>query len=246
MRKIADKKIDINYSFSLFSLIRRGLGLIIIIVLATLLMRSYTANTELNNLTTVLSDSLVISKNKEGEMVAKMSAYQTQRTKDFIDFATKDSLTIELQKEVKDMKRYLRKNGSVTKFSTSTEVDTKVPTEVSNSTGEYPTYNSKFNLDNWVFGDISASKDSTRINLQVKNDYSVVVGREPTGFLGLGVGKPFVQVTNKNKYSSTKTLKTYNVSFPKPKRIGIGPHVGLDVTGKVTLGISVNYDLIQF
>ena len=82
--------------------------------------------------------------------------------------------------------------------------------------------------------------------MKVKNEYSLVVGLEPQGFLGLGVAKPFGEVTNKNPYSTVKTLKTYNVTYPKPKRFGVGPYIGIDVTGKASGGLSVNYDLIQF
>lgn len=207
---------------------------------------SIDSHRELQGLNEALTDSLQISRNEKGELVAKISTFETQHTQDFLRFKTTDSLTLELQKEVRSMKKYLKKYGSVTKFSTSTEVDTTVPTEVQQITGEYPTYNSKFNLDNWVFGNISASKDSTAISLRVENDYSVVVGREPTGFLGLGRGKPFSQITNKNPYSTTRTLKSYNVSLPRPKRFGLGPYVGLDILGRPSGGLSINYDLIQW
>lgn len=201
---------------------------------------------ELQGLNTVLVDSLKISRNEKGELVAKISAFETQRTQDFLRYETTDSLTRELQKEVKEMRKYLKRNGSVTKFNTDTKVDTVFVTEVTEVPGKYPIYSSKFNLDNWVYGNISASKDSTKLKVSIKNDYSVVVGREPTGFLGLGKGKSFVQVTNRNPYSSIKELKTYNVSVPRPKRFGLGPYVGVDILGRPSVGVSVNYDLIQW
>lgn len=224
------------------------IGILAFIILLSLYFWKGTVDKyeELQGLNTVLVDSLKVSRNQNGELVAKISAFETQKTEDFLRYKTLDSLTIELQKEVREVKKYLRRQGSVTKFSTDTKVDTQVPTEVTDSIGEQPIYNSRFNLDNWVFGNISAASDSTRIQLNVRNDYSVVVGRESTGFLGLGKGKSFVQVTNRNPYSTTRTLKTYNVSVPDPKRWGLGPYIGVDILGRPSVGLSVNYNLIQF
>lgn len=207
---------------------------------------SINSHKELQSLNEVLTDSLQITKNEKGELVATISAFETQRAKDFIRFKTTDSLTLELQKEVKEFSKYLKRNGGVTKFSTDTKVDTTVPTEVREVSGEYPTYNSKFNLDNWVFGDVSAAKDSTRISLKVKNDYTVGFGREATGFLGLGKGRPFARVVNKNPYSETKTVISYSVSVPKIKRWGVGPFIGVDIASAPRFGLAVSYDLIQF
>lgn len=246
MKKIADKKINVNYSFSLFSLLRRGLGIIIIIVLATLLFNSNSRVDELLHNESVLSDSLKLERNEKGELVAKISAYKTQRTEDFIKFATKDSLTKELQKEVRSMKRYLKKQGSVTKFSTQTDIEASSKTEVS-GTIDFPVYKSRFNLDNWIIGSTKATKDSTYVDFKVNNDYSLTIGIEPTGFLGLGKGKPFGQVTNKNPYSTVKTMRTYNVGLPRDKKWGLGVYGGYDpITGKPTILVGGGYNFIKF
>lgn len=246
MKKIADKQINVNYSFSLFSLLRRGIGIIIIIILATLLFNSNSKIDELLHNGEVLSDSLKLERNEKGELVAKISAYKTQRTEDFIKFATKDSLTKELQKEVKSMRRYLKRQGSVTKFSTQTDIEASNKTEVS-GTIDYPVYKSSFNLDNWVIGNTRATKDSTYVDFKVNNDYSLTIGVEPTGFLGLGRGKPFGQVTNKNPYSTVKTMRTYNVALPKDKKWGIGAYIGVNpITGDPMLIIGGGYNLIKF
>lgn len=251
MKKIQDKQIEINYSFSLFSLIRRFAGVAIIIVLALLLFRKSNKYEELLQLNEVVTDSLKISKNKNGEYVAKISAFETKRTEDFIKFATKDSAVLALQQEVKDMKRYLKKQGSVTNFTTNTGVDVTAETEViPTDEPNFPTYKSKFNLDGWVYGQSVATKDSTTLDLKIKNDYTLVIGREPQGFLGLGKPKTFAQVTNKNPYTETQSLRTYQVTLPKPKKFSVGPFVGYGVGSDFKfepfIGVGVQYNLINF
>jgi hypothetical protein len=44
----------------------------------------------------------------------------------------------------------------------------------------------------------------------------LVIGREKTGFLGLG--KTFVEATLHNPYSEVKVLRTYQTQLPKTKK----------------------------
>lgn len=249
---IKNRQVKVDYEFSLFSLLRRGAGIIIILILAYFLFQARGQITEQNNLNIALADSVQTWKGKDGLNRAKISTLETSKTKEFLALATKDSSVIALQQEVKEMRRYLRNKGSVTNFSSDTTVDTSSPTEVTVDNSGNPTYKSKFDLDGWVFGNSVATKDSTYLNLKVKNKYSLTLGVEPTGFLGLGKGKPFAQVKNENPYSETQELKTYQVTAPKPKRWGVGPvgAYGLNL-GPVPqlggfVGVGVQYSLIQF
>lgn len=253
MKKIKDKQIKIDYSFSLFSFIRRFSGLAIILVLAWFLFKKSSKYEELLQLNEVVTEELQISKNEKGELVAKIGAFETQRTEDFIKFATKDSLTLELQKEVKNMRKYLKKQGSVTQFSSEGNVQTTTDTEVQTDPSGNPVYLSNFNLDGWVFGSSKATKDSTFYDISYKDNYSLTIGRDPQGFLGLGKSKPFAEVTSSNPYNVVKTLKTYQVSLPKPKRFSIGPNVSLtpsiengSIKIKPTIGVGVQYNLLKF
>ena len=243
-----DKQVRVDFNFSL----HKALGVLVIVTLSAVLYFMYTNQKEMyqerEELITVLNDSIVKYKNKEGELVAKISSFETQEVEDFLSLQTKDKEIIELQEEVEKQKKVLKEKGSVTKFQTETSISTEsVSTNI--GTTEKPKYFSQFNLDGWVVGEATADEFETKLSLRIKNEYNVVVGTEPTGFLGLGKGKAFSEVTNKNPYADVTSLRTYQVSLPKPKKISLGPQVGvkLDLTGVISpyVGFGATYSLIR-
>ena len=206
---------------------------------------------EQTNLVTSLNNNLKTWKDKNNQYHAKISVIETQNAKDFLTIHSNDSTIKDLQNTVKKYRRYLKKHGSATVIHTSTGVSTTVVTKVvykdtTNCTDMK--FKSKFNLNGWVVGNTIASKDSTSINFKIKNVYSIVIGQESQGLFKRR--KPFAEVINKNPYSETKSLKTYEVSMPKIKRFGVGPMigVGLGANGHIQwiIGIGVQYNLIRF
>lgn len=230
-------------------------GVIIIIILTILYSKSQKQLHQANNLYEATNAKLEKWVDKDGVNRAKIQVLETEKTSDFIKLNSKDSIIIELQNNVKEMKKYLKKQGSVTNISTSTTIDAISETEVipNEVESEYPIYWSKFNLKDkddfsWVFGESFATKDSTTLNLKIKNKYSLTLGLEPQGFFGLGKPKPFADVKNYNPYSTTESLRTYQVSLPKPKKWGLGPVVaygiGNDGLGWF-LGVGGTYTIIR-
>ncbi len=205
---------------------------------------------ELQTLQNATVSELITYKDKDGYNRGRIEALETESTKTFLAFQTQDSIIKQLQKTVEENRKYLKKQGSVTNVSTSTQVDTSSPTEVVYIPSDsLPTYKSKFNLDGWVYGSSVANKDSTYLNLKIKNDFSLVIGLEPQGFLGLGKPKAFSDVKLSNPYSEVQSLRTYQVTLPRPKRWNIGPSAGVqyyDSSVKPYFGIGVTYGLIQF
>lgn len=252
-----DKSIKIDFEFSLFSFIRRFAGIAIIVILATLYFNNRRELIEKSNLYDATQAQLETWIDKDGVNRAKIQSLETSNTKEFLKLATKDDAILELQASVKDMKRYLKKQGSVTNISTETDITTSAETEVIPNKIEpnFPIYKSNFNLlgnkgESWVFGKSIASKDSTSLDLKIKNKYSLTLGLEPTGFLGLGKGKPFADVKNFNPYSTTESLRTYQVSVPKSKRLGLGVTaaygIGPNLQTGWFVGVGGSYQLIQF
>mgnify|MGYP000698392431 CR=1 FL=1 len=257
--KIQDKQV--NLSFSLFSFLKNLAGLAIIVILAFFLFKERNKSQELEQLYKTAKQELEISINKEGQFVAKIEALETAKAKDFIDADFKDQEIVALQKEVKDMKRYLKKQGSVTKFKTTTEnentvrtreEDTRTSKDILVSDGNtflrLP-YQRSFG-DIWHTLDFHISTDSTSYRMQTVNEYSLTIGLEKKGLLGLGKSIPFAEVTNQNPYTQTEALRTYQVSLPKPKNISIGPNIsyslGADLKLQPTIGIGIQYSLIRF
>lgn len=199
-----------------------------------------------------LNNEVTTWKDKAGIANAKVIALESSETKLFTDLSVKDSAISKLQLEVKEAKKLLKEQGSVSNFSTITSIDTVFKTIVIADTlnPKFPIYKSSFNLLNWVYGSMLASKDSIALKLTIHNQYSVLIGRDPQGFLGLGKSVPFAQVKNFNPYSETTELKTYVVSLPKPKRFGIGPFIGLGwidtLSPEILIGVGVQYNFIRF
>lgn len=229
------------------------LSLIFLFGSFTLLYMSHNKDQEDKNLIESLQDSIQTYKNKEGKEVVKTSAISTS-TNEFLSLKLKDEEIKKLQKLVKEYKSKLEDQGSVTNFNSRTKVNTITTTKieydtiiVNNIQEIYPKYKSDFNLKGWVIGDIIASKDSTNINLEVNNEYSVIIGEESQGWFK--PKKTFVEVINHNPYSSTDKLKTYQVERPKNKLFSIGPYIGIGVNqeGKFipNLGVGLQYNLIK-
>jgi len=230
------------------------LALIILFTSSTLLYVNHNREQENKNFIESLQDSIQIYKNKEGKEVVKTNAINTS-TNEFLNLKLKDEEIKKLQKLVKEYKSKLKDQGSITNFNSKTRVTTITTTKieydtiiVNNIQEVYPKYNSEFNLKGWVIGDISASKDSTNINLEVNNEYSVIIGEESQGLFK--PKKTFVEVINHNPYSSTDKLKTYQVEKLKNKLFSIGPYIGIGINqnGKFipNLGIGLQYNLIKF
>lgn len=194
-------------------------------------------------------DTISISKNKNKEYVARISVLESNNIETFTRLIAKDSAIVKLKSLINTYKNQLKTQGSGTIHKTKTKVDTIIKSEVVYK-DSFPIYKGKVELGKWVLGDITASYNNISLGLEINNEYSLVVGREPTGFLGLGAGKPFAEVTNHNPYTKTTSLRTYQVSLPKPSKFSIGVIGGYGFSGNVTpgiiLGVGVSYNLINF
>lgn len=188
-----------------------------------------------------LNDTIAVWKDKDGLNHAKIEVITTQSVKDFLAIKNLTGENKKLQESVEKYKKQIKNGGSVTNITTETKVKTKTPTVVTTEpktdkdgvVTQRPVYTSKFDLDGWVVGTTRATADSTEIDLKVRNEYTVVIGEDKTGFLGLGKAKPFVEVTNLNKYSETTSLKTYNVDVKNKKKVWIYTGVAGIVVGTV-------------
>lgn len=228
------------------------LGAIIIILFGLLLNtcnEKKRSDTNWENVIAALSDTLRTERNEKGELVGRIASIETQNTNQFLELQTKDAQIIELQELVRENKKKLNKGGSATTgtintnvSNTSSTVITKTDTvRIDSLVYLYPTYT--HNLENeWINYKASMNKDSATFSLQVKNDFSLVLGREKN--------KPYAEITLKNPYSEVSKLRTYQVSLPKQKKFGLGLSAGIaigkDIKPTPYMGVGLNYNLISF
>lgn len=110
----------------------------------------------------------------------------------------------------------------------------------------YPEY--RDTSDNgWVSYTQRMNKDSSFLDLKVRNSFSAVVGTEKGKLFQKG--RPFVDLTLDNPYSEVKELRTYQVAMPLKKKIGIGFNVGFGFSGNLTpkpyVGVGISYNFIR-
>lgn len=202
-----------------------------------------------------LKDSLTTYKTKDGLNAAKISIFEADKEKDFISLAIKDTTIQKLQKLVENNKSKIHKQGSISIINTETNVSTTVATKVKDSilpsdSIKSPVYASNFNLKGWIKGNTIATKDSTTINLTYKEELNLIIGKEKTGFLGLGKSKSFADVVLLNPYSEVKQMRVYSSKEPAAKRIVVGPGIyyGIGSNFQITpfIGIGITWKLIAF
>lgn len=197
-------------------------------------------------------------RNNNGEQFARIQTLETAKAKDFLKFKTKDSTILKLQAEVKRTEKYLKEQGSVTVIETETIYDTIYKNKDEVYTSIFGTYISSSIDNKWIVADFGFKLDSlpgnkfvvdsTIFSLKVNNSYVVSLGREKQGFLGLAKSKPFVEVKNLNPYTSTTSLRSYQVTLPPPKRFGIGPVAAYGFTAdglSPFVGLGVTYIIFR-
>jgi hypothetical protein len=241
----------------------RPIVLIVAVLLLLLsLMRGCQAEAKLAQVETLnkaLGDSLVTWRDKEGNFKANITLLEYQNADYFTKWNTADSTVVKLQALVTKYKKELSKKGSATIITTDAEIDITEPTIVYRDTTKPcdPVYKTEFEImgtgkykkTKWVWGEVTATKDSTQIGMRFHEEIDVVLGQEKTGFLGLGKPRPFAEVTLHNPFNKVSTLKSFNVTPPPVKRFGVGPvvayGVGSGFVPQVFVGIGVNYSILK-
>lgn len=214
---------------------------------------------EVETMNKALEASLTTWRDKEGNFKANITLLENQSADYFTKWNTADANVIKLQALVSKYKKQLGKKGSATVITTDAEIDITEPTVVYRDTSKPcdPVYKTNFEImgtgkykdTKWVWGVVHATKDSTTVGMRFHEEIDVVLGEEKTGFLGLGKPRSFAEVTLHNPFNKVSTLKSFNVTPPKPKKFGIGPTlsygVGSEFVPQVFVGIGVNWNLIR-
>jgi opacity protein-like surface antigen len=204
---------------------------------------------EQSNFINAMGDSIRYLKSKDGSQTATISSLVDNNDKTFEELVFKDSIITSLQKLVKQYSGHLKAGSAAVIASTQTSfkdtgvtvVSTHDTLKVDSLVYIYPLYIHS-GTNNWVTYNMRMSRDSSYLDFKVTNKYSVVLGYDHK--------KPFVDVTNYNPYSTTTTLRSYQVAVPKQKVWGIGLSTGLSVSTGLKIqpyiGIGINYNLFNF
>lgn len=233
------------------------IALIVLAIILSCLLTKCSGNKKLQQQITFtdnLSDTLRTTRNSFGQEKSRTSTLETANTALFLNTKTSDSTVKWLQNVVSNYKKELKNSGSATVFSGITTVNVSGKTTITHDTTWMP-YESKYEVpavystvlkNKWYNGTVIARQDSIHLDIAIENSYSVVIGEEGKWWKKK---TPFVEVTNLNPYTKTKTLKSYEVSGAKDKKWGIGANIGygFSKTGlSPYVGIGIQYSLIKF
>lgn len=207
---------------------------------------------EENNLLEGLQDTLKTMRNKDGTQTSIISMLQATTSKAFLDIKTKDETILWLQREVQKEKNKIKGGGGIVVIGGSTSyTGTSTNTIIANNpvingdtVYQYPTYKTIGKDTLWIKYTIVASKDKTTLDLKVINKYKVLIGTEK---VGLFKRKPIVEVTNLNPYTSTETLRAFEIKDNRKTRISLGLQGGYGFTLKGLspyVGLGVNYRIL--
>ena len=180
-----------------------------------------------------LNDSLQSYRDKEGKMISKISSIEVDNMSFFKQLEVKDKTIKELQKLVK--------KGTLTAsiVKTETKVDTVFKTTRVIDTVEN-TYQTDFNLKDWVWGTVSMNKDTTALKLFTRDQYDITLSKEKDG--------TYINVFNHNPFSTTKEIRSV-YKLPKTKKWSLNVSAGYGITPeglKPYIGVGLGRTLINF
>ena len=211
-------------------------------------------NKENISLIEALEDSMTVWTDKEGKLHSKIQVLETQSVKDFLNLKIKDEEIVALQDQVRKYRKELKDQGSVTNITTEVKYDTTyIYHSISGDTVILSQTKLMDNITNkWMDIDFGFDKGFSvlKINSFI-NNYSVVIGRERQGIFK--PYKPFAEVISDNPYTTVTSMRTYQVSLPRPRKWGLGFQAGYGgslVDNKVYLapyiGVGINYNLLSW
>lgn len=232
----------------------------IVLLISSILLFKYcnkkSTDKQITNTVNSLNDTLT----KKNDTTSSISVITTSSIKEFTELHIKDSIIQDLQKLVNQYKNKLEAGSSVTSTKIETKINTVHKTKIIDLGHEdfvsdslaavndtivkflrvYPTYEDSIKNE-WIDYSTIINKDSAIMKLKVNNSYSTIVG--------VNKGKPFVDIINHNPYSTVTSIRSYQVTLPKPKKWGIGGSVGVTYYSNKAqpyIGVGLNYDFIKF
>lgn len=185
-----------------------------------------------------LNDSIQYFKDKDGLNKARISVLETSNLEYFTSLELRDQ-------EIKNLQNLVSKNRKNLKSATIIKTETKIDTiikVVEKLTDDVR--KSRFNFDDWVYGEILSFPDSIGIDLRIKNNLSIVHKKDKKG--------SYVEVFDKNPYTITKSIRSYYKLDKSMKKsnwsLGINASYGVNYKGEFMpyIGLGINRDLISF
>jgi hypothetical protein len=225
-------------------IIERIIFSVIIIVLWSMYSLKNKDYKEQSNLIEASFDTIKKWKGKNGQYYAKIQVLETRNSKDFLDLKSKDSTIIKLQGIVKENRRLLKKQGSVSVINSETKVkDSTKTTVIRDTVTKSDVYTSNI-TKKWYEIKTVARKDSTFHEFKTFSKLSLTIGLESQGLFKKPI--PYGVANDENPFTDIKEMRIYQVSFPKRKSFSLAPsiNVGVDFTGVIytTFGVSLQLE----
>lgn len=199
-----------------------------------------------------LKDSLIQYKNKNNQLVSKISVFQAEKVEYVLDLETKNE-------EIIKLKELLKSNKSakvVTQIETKTIIDT-----IFKEIEVYNILENGIKLEEWTNGWFNGyvkfkptfdsngeptGRSNFDLRIETINKLNIVHKKDDKG-------KMFVEITDENPYSQVKSIRSYYKTQKtniNNNRFGIGANIsyGINYKGEFYpyIGLGLNYNLIRF
>jgi hypothetical protein len=212
----------------------------IIILSDILFKRNYSYNNNVN-----LEDSITYYRDKYNNLYSKTSVIETDNEKLFLEIKSKDSIINRLQNLVSKYKKEINRGGSVTIIKDSIYIYKEKDITLSKDTIVFSQSVLLDSIkDKWIDATFGFNMGKSLFRASVLNDYEIIIGKDSK------TKKSFVEVKNNNPYAKVNTLKTYRKTLPDDKKFGLGFYIGCglnsDIKIRPSIGISLNYNIIEF
>ena len=180
-----------------------------------------------------LKEDISFTKSKLGQEIAGKSALEVTLKELKESYWIKDD-------SLRDITRRFKKVQSATIIETVVEIDSiEIPYQTPGK--EYFKREWSKITPHFTITGVSTNAYTRIDSLTLLNTQRLVIGTEK-GFFNNTLS---VQVTNSNPYIKTTDILTQSITIPN-KRFGVGFFAGVDVLGKPTVGVGLNYSLFRF
>jgi len=199
---------------------------------------------------TLLEDSLVKFKDKNGTLSSKVRVLEVLNANQLLEISSDKQTVMRLQDE---LKIYKDKATNSVAFTGQTKFDTIIKTEI-----KY-VYDTLFqdgdtilipiekyavhHNDRWIGVNFDSDSSNTKVSIKVENEYSVSLVKNKKKYEAI--------VKNYNPYSSISEISAVSLQgLPRNKKFGIGLQIGYGINSSFKiqpyLGVGISYNVFKF
>lgn len=222
-----------------------------IVVLLAVAVLLYIQYSQIRHLKSQTKSQLSIIEEQQSELITWKDKYGREHAKKLAVESSLGALKEHSEEEMKNLEEsfQIRIKNMRSSLQASLKYSSKEKVVLKDSviTLRDTVYTAKnFHIKDSVWADIRGVvyPDSIDMSYKFYDSLTFITHYEKQGLFK--PKKLKISAISQNPHASYSNLKSVTITEASPKRFSVGPHIGYDITGKPTLGISVQYSLFRF